>query len=254
MTHPENNANRAVVLYKGSPLERVDTRSLVFPETQQQEPRFFLPEDIVVGRYRVTGFLMIDNRPEKRWVSYTNSEWIGVEVHEPDMFFKGSTNSSHFFNADRGFKMIRYFVLPPDVAKFFDQDRFLGGPMIDKCCRDETLPDEFDEELADPNYAFGSERFSTGVEEIIESAVKASFPELTPDEQKSYGWGRNQHAYVSFHPWQDFKFVIQEGQNSIFAAIKNFDDVLSRFDRNQILSEKDLQVTASDIPQIQTEG
>ena len=64
--------------------------------------------------------------------------------------------------------------------------------------------------------------------------------------------GSNQHAYVSFHPWQDFKFVIQEGQNSIYAAIGNFDDLLSRFDSNRVLPERDLQVTVSDTPQIQS--
>lgn len=248
MTAPEVNTNRAIVLYNGAPLERIDTRALVFTDGHQENPRFFIPEDIVAGRYRVIGFLIVDNKPENRWVSYTNGEWTGVEVSEPDMLFKESTNRSHFLNTSRGFKMIRYFILPPNVAEFFEQDKFLGGPLIDKCCREGTLPEEFDEEPANTNHAFG---LGDG-EELTKSVVKASFPELTADEQRRYGWGSNQRAYVSFHPWQDFKFVIQEGQKSIYTAINNFDDILARFDRKRVLPERDLQVTASDIPQIQT--
>lgn len=250
MTAPEVNTNRAIVLYNGAPLERIDTRALVFTDGHQENPRFFIPEYIVAGRYRVIGFLIVDNKPENRWISYTDSEWTDP-VTEEEMFFRGKTNRSHFLNTDRGFKMIRYFILPPNVADFFEQDKFLGGPLIDKCCREGTLPEEFDEEPARTLHAFGSIVYSKGSEEILGSVIKASFLELTTDEQRRYTWGSNQHAYVSFHPWQDFKFVIQEGQKSIYTAINNFDDILARFDRKRVLPERDLQVTASDIPQIQ---
>lgn len=252
MTSPENSANRAIVLYQGAPLERIDTRALVFQETHQKESRFFIPEDIVIGRYGVIGFVLVDNKPEQRWVSYTNSEWTGVHTGEPEVYLSHSQNTSHFVNTDRGFKMMRYFILPPEVAEFFERDKFLGEPLIDKCCREGTLPEEFDENRADSRYAFGYGGYTEGGIELIEAAIRASFPELTEEERARYYWGRNQYAYVSFHPWQEFKYVTQEGQSSIYAAVNNFDDVLTRFDTNKLLSPRDLRITIEDNPQIQS--
>lgn len=251
MATPENDANRAVVLYQGAPLEQIGTRALIFPGGRQQESRFFLPEDIVVGRYGVIGFLVIDKTPEQRWVSYTSYDWTGVEVRDYDASWRGG-NATHFLNTDQGFKMVRYFILPPSVGDFFAKDKFLGEPLIDKCCREGTLPEEFDEEKAYPNIAFWS---GDEVQEgLIRPVIKASLPELSGDELFSYDWGKNQNSYVSFHPWQDFKYVIGEGQNSIHAAISNFDDVIGKFDTKQLLTPRDLRVTSGDNSQIQIAG
>lgn len=254
MAVPEINANRALVLYQGAPLEQIGTRALIFPGGQQQESRFFIPEDIVVGRYGVAGFVVVDKSPEDRWVTYTDSEWSGVGYREDEVRlrveFEGA-NPTHFLHTDRGFKMIRYFVLSPQVEDFFAKDRFLGEPLIDKCCREGTLPEEFDEVPAHTNHAFGNAAFRGVEEDLIDAVIRTTFPDLTEEEMEMYSHGRNQYAYVSFHPWQEFKYVIGEGQNSIYAAISNFDEVIGRFDTKQLLTPRDLRVTSADNPQIQ---
>jgi len=232
-------SERSIVLYQGSPIERVDTRTLAFPEGRQGDPRYFVPEDIVVSQYGVIGFLIVDKTPEQRWYSYDNSEWTGVEVRNigPDQ------NPSHFLNTDAGFKMIRYFMLPPTVGNFFARDRFLGEPMIDKCCREGTLPDEFDEIRADtPGFAFGLKAGYLFEEhqEFVRTVAKASFPDLTDEELDHYDWGKNQYTYLSFHPWQDFKHVISRGMESLLAAMNNFDTVIERFDSKRVLTPRDL--------------
>ncbi len=235
----EPEPNRAVVLYQGLPVETIGTRALTFPEGHQKEPQFFLPEDIVVGRYGVIGFLMVDNHPEQRNLTYTNGEWTGVEIEEYAVL--PGKNNSHFLNTDRGFKMIRYFILPPNVADFFANDKFLGEPMIDKCCRESTLPEEFDEVQALTRHVFGPAGWTEGAVEIVRAVIKASLPQLDEELLQRYDeYGKSQYPYVSFHPWQEFKFVIGEGQKSIYAAMNNFDTFISRFDSSRVLEEREL--------------
>ena len=155
MVNPERGSERAVIVYEGSPVEKIGTRALAFPEVHQKEPRFFLPEDIVVSRYGIIGFLIVDNHPEQRNVTYANPEWTGIKIDEYTLGLGDKKNSPHFFKTDKGFKMVRYFILPPNVGDFFAQDKYLNEAMIDKMCRQETFAEEFDEEPEKLKWVFG---------------------------------------------------------------------------------------------------
>ena len=74
-----------------------------------------------MGQYGVTGFLIVDTRPEERWESYTNTDLYGVShslehcIHIPDDVRNDPVRISHYINTDKGFKMVRYFLIPKNV-------------------------------------------------------------------------------------------------------------------------------------------
>lgn len=123
-----NEQDREIIPYQGQALEVIRSKGLILPDSPAAK-RFFLPSGAVVGRYGVIGFVMIDSKPENRYVSYTDGDWVGVTYREEDFkWIYSDRNPSHFLNTDTGFKMIRYFALPSAVRIFFEKDKFLGIP------------------------------------------------------------------------------------------------------------------------------
>lgn len=238
---PSQAENRALQPYQESVLARIEPTSLSLQETRERK-RFFLPADVLISRYGIIGFLLVDTRPEQRWLTYTDAEWIGVPCTEGSVPYgseEDRVRRSHFIDTDTGFKMVRYFVLPPKVSEFFNRDKFLGDPFIDKCCREGTLPEEFDEIPADPAWAFGTAAsFRENLELFVNDIVQGANPQASQDEIEQYFRIGNHRTYVSFHAWQDSKEVFSEGERSLAAALGNFDSVLERFDREGIHREK----------------
>lgn len=137
--------------------------------------------------------------------------------------------------------MIRYFILPNNVKDFFRKDKFLGYPMIDKCCREDTLPEEFDETEVNPVYAFNGEEIET-----VDMIITGISPKLEQIGELRFSWEDfGHHPYFSFHPWQVYKPVVEVGEESIVKAIKNFDNFLSRFDQKRILQKRTLEIKGS---------
>lgn len=236
---------RSIEVHQGAPLERVSASGLVLAQ-YLGEPRYYLASDVAVGNYGVIGFVLADSRPEKRWHSYTNGEWIGVEYSEDDILFSDLIHDplsrNHFLDTDQGFRMIRHFVMPLNIRDFFEKDRFLGDPLVDKCCREGTLPEDFDEVPGRPNYIYWEGRTDGNPEGLLSKIIRYANPALEYSEDPGILWQDLGHrTYLSFHPWQAYKPVIEEGQESIFRAIANFDGVLSRFDRNGVLQTRGLE-------------
>src|SRR3989338_2966576 len=75
-----------IILYEGSPLERITTSDIVLRSDAplMKQKRFYLASDVVVGEYGVTGFVIVDNKPEDRWISYTDGDELGVRWGEND--------------------------------------------------------------------------------------------------------------------------------------------------------------------------
>lgn len=240
-----------VIVYQGSPLERVAASQLVMPETfmMMEQKKLYLASDVIIGKYGIVGMVIVDSRPEKRWYSYTNSDWTGVsmdaEADDPDFLLArhgiesyDSYRKAHFFDTDKGFKMIRYFILPENVREFFKRDSYLGDPLIDKCCREGTLPAEFDEVVVNPSLGFRDED-----REVIDMILGQISPSLEKIGQHRFSWEDfGHHLYFSFHPWQHYKPVAQAGEEAVVRAVKNFDSVLRRFDEREVLQKRDLQV------------
>jgi len=235
-----------IILYEGNPLERIASSNIVLSNDRplMEQKRLFLASDVVLGEYGVTGFVVVDNKPEDRWISYTESDEIGVKWSENDtlqftVWKEGDPNRlSHYLNTSQGFKMIRYFILPSKVRDFFRTDRFLGEPMIDKCAREGTIPDKFDETNVNPVYAFhGEER------ELIDSILEHINPRFEQIGESRFSWEDFGHrVYFSFHPWQVYKPVLGFGEESVVRAIRNFDQFLSRFDEKKKLNRRDLEI------------
>lgn len=242
----------SVILYEGSPLERI-AASAVLPRNKDvlQEflhSRFFLPSDIVMGRYGVTGFLIIDTRPEERWESYTDtnlyyiSHSLDHRIHIPDEDRNDPIRVSHYINTDKGFKMIRYFLLPNNVRTFFESDEDLGEPMVRKCCR--TIPKWFDEDEA--REVFGELSGDEEGDKLVAAIIEGITPRLRQigeTELKRYDF--KHQRYLSFHPWRFVKDVLAVGEDSIVEAIGNFDKFLGTMDRRGVLRKRNLQTNGA---------
>lgn len=236
---------REVILYQDQPLEVIRSRSLALPDSPAAR-RFSPLSDVVVGRYGVTGFVIVDNRPEKRFVSYNDGDWVGLTYSEDErkhfhLSYPGQ-DPAHFFDTDTGFKMIRYFALPPSVREFFKLDRFLGDPFIDKCCREGTLPEEFDEVPSAYKWAFWRAN-EDEIRQVTNSVVLGVNPHVTKEQLEDWNNPWREVVYLSFHPWRDLIHVLTAGVDSIYAAIHNFDEVISRFDRDRRLTPRALRLS-----------
>lgn len=231
-----------IILYEGSPLEVISNSSIVLSgNSLMEQKRFYLASDVIVGRYGVTGFVIVDNRPEKRWVSYTDGSYSGVTYKPKGYLGSGIEDKSrflsHFVDTDTGFKMIRYFILPENIKEFFKRDEYLGDPMITKCCEQDTLPKEFDEVKATLIYL--SDNDQNLLKEIIRY-ISGGLKHI--DEHSLFEAYYGHWVYFSFHPWQVYSPVIKAGEEGVIRSIRNFDNFLERFDRNAQLKKRDLQI------------
>ncbi|MBI2632243.1 hypothetical protein HYW75_04525 [Candidatus Pacearchaeota archaeon] len=235
-----------IILYKNKPLERITASNIVLREETplMKEKRLFLASDVIVGEYGITGFVAVDNKPEDRWWSYTEGDRIGVKwsVEDSPLLVAWKVSNpkrlSHYINTSTGFKMIRYFVLPSSVQEFFRRDKFLGDPLINKCAREGTILEEFDEVLVNPTYAFSGEQ-----RELIDGILEHINPRLEKIGESRLSWEDYGHAvYFSFHPWQEYKPILEIGQESIMNSVLNFDKFLSHFDQRKTLKKRVLEL------------
>jgi hypothetical protein len=245
--------NNQIILYEGSPLERIAASDIVLRSdtSLMKQKRLYLASDVFVGEYNVTGFVVVDNQPEQRWISYTDGDKIGVpwgnDPNQIEFDLFGITNDAqrlaHFIGTDKGFKMIRYFILPLNVEDFFRSDRYIGEPLIDKCVCEGTIPDEFDEQKVNPVYAFRERE----EEELIDRIIEHINPRLKQIGESRLSWEHfGHHVYFSFHPWQVYKPILEVGEESIVRAIRNFDKLLSRFDEKKKLQKRILKVKGAE--------
>ncbi len=189
------------------------------------QPRFFLPAEVIVGRYGVVGMVIADNRPEYRWVSYDDGEWTGIGYRESDMYgVTDPVKRAHFLNTESGFSLLRTFALPAQIAEVFDRDKFLGEPMIEKCACDSVFDEgvEFDERRALPEYQPVKNALP-----LMETIAQAAWHSAGIPGDKTYEW-KQYRTWISFHGWFVFSQAIVQAQLALEKAIGNFDYFLSR--------------------------
>lgn len=230
-----------------------------------ENERIFLASDVMVSKYGIVGYLTVDNQPGDREVSYTESEHTGmtldtyyifgterVLVYNPqtgeEEFSSDEVRLSHYFQTHKGFKMLRRFILPENIAKFFASDRFLGDPSIDKCCREETLPEDYDEEIANLGcLSLHAEQDSIEkIDKIIlPYFIKKPFVNKSCWEEKNF----LERTYISFHRWPFYPEVLEKGAESIKKAFENFDILLGKFDtKSPIVREERPQPQRPELP------
>ena len=240
----------SVILYEGSPLERIAATTVLPTERQALQEflhsRFFVASDLVAGQYGVTGFLIVDTRPERRWESYTDNDLYGVThgldhcVHIPDEVRNDPVRISHYINTEHGFKMIRYFLLPKSVDAFFKNDRFLGEGMIKKACEQDAMPHWYDEE--EGYDVFTHDAGSEAGRKIVERVIQEITPRLQQiGETNLQEFDFRHQRYLSFHPWQFLREALAVGEDSIVQSIGNFDRFLAAFDKRSVLRKRDIR-------------
>lgn len=235
----------SLVIRRDQHLERVSATNLLtksVTDLPTRQGQVFLASDIVTGDYGVTAFILVDAAPEDRWVEYSHAHPLtpctqggSYDDREP----------THFFHTRNGFKMIRNFILPETVKRFFEQDRFLGEPMIQKCCLDGTIPDDFDEEPVDPEFTI-AQSIGDFYDRYEKLKIKKAQAErimhlISPDLEQLENPDSYKRTFLSFHAWWDYyQRVLASGQESLYLAVANFDEVLSRFDQREVLIRRGL--------------
>lgn len=215
-------ADTDVVLWKGSLTQALVSRAGANSPIIQS--RFFIPSEVLVSRYGVVGMLIVDSKPDHRKVSYTNTEWIGLDCTEDSLEFKDydPVRRAHFVGTERGLSIIRVFGLPSQVADVFEKDSFLGEPMIAKCACDRTFDVEFDEEPAKFNW-----NPVDGAMPLIQTVALAGWESAGLPHDTVKQW-RQFRTWLSFHGWFAFEQAVGQAQQSLERAIYNFDNFLQR--------------------------
>lgn len=174
----------SVVLYEGSPLERISSSS-VFPSVTHS--KHFVYKEIVMGQYGTAGFLIIDTRPDKRQLNYNGDDGYGLcgyyseqehGIDHPPYFVSfNPERKDHFIGTEKGFSMVRNFILPPSLVDFVNSERLIGEPIVDKAVM--TLPAEFDEVKGYGFYVF-SDAEGERLLDLVIACLKPKIAEVDP--------------------------------------------------------------------------
>jgi|Napbiome12C3dose_1001474.scaffolds.fasta_scaffold00001_354 hypothetical protein len=220
-----------IVQSQGRLVEKIDLTNQQITASNQQE-RYFPAAPFYRSAFGIEGYLFVDHHPEARWHSYTRGDCVHVPYHRGKPSYCGHDvpptddpiRLAHFFNTDQGFKLVRFFHLPEGVAQAFEEDAFSGDHLIEKCTRDRTLPQNFDEEPV-------SLTFLDNDDTNLKSLVKALTPINPAYSELASGsvlTAPNHRVYFSFHPWPWYNLVVRIGEESLIKALVNFDTVLER--------------------------
>ena len=192
------------------------------------QSRFFLPSEVLVSHHGIVAMVIVDNKPGRRNISYVEDEWSGVGIdldlvkyiHEDDPIRR-----CHFVDTEKGFSLIRAFILPSCIEKVFSRDQFLGEPFIDKCINDRTFDVEFDEERA----SFRSNPVREAVPLIKTFTASAWQMACLPELDTGNVDDVHVRTWLSFHGWFMFPHAVAQAQLSLVKALGNFDSLLERF-------------------------
>jgi hypothetical protein len=253
MTGLEGELRGQIELYQGNPIERIPNEKLTLREKLGAET-LFLASDVTVGQYGQLGFVVIDTKPEKRYLGYFDGEDIGrtyeTEGEMLSIQYPDPNRQSHFLNTNIGFKMIRYFVLPPSVSDFFAREKNIGDAYIQKCLAEDSIPDDFDEVRANPFHVFGPYEAEMQGKSLIKAVLDRvnQGGNLKEKFDPSRMFGR--HCYASFFPWQVQVPVLEQARISILEGVSKLDHIISVLDNNNALAKRDLEPEPSNLPAI----
>ncbi|MDB5259005.1 MAG: hypothetical protein JWO73_213 [Candidatus Taylorbacteria bacterium] len=189
--------------------------------------QYFIPTPIQISADGIVAMLIVDTQPEKRWVSYSDVNYSGIECGE------GSTDASHspvrrahYIDTHRGFSLLKVFILPPKIEELFGKDRFLGEPFIEKCVLDGVFDPgiELDEERVWCSFGSVTNALDLITVTLDQSWKAAGMPEYCDSIAERKCRFRN---WISFHAWFAFPQTIELADASILRALGNFDTLLA---------------------------
>ncbi len=201
--------------------------------TLEEQHRYFLPTEILISQHGIVGMLIADTKPEKRNVTYTDSEWTGISVDTErwaQEFANDPVRRAHYVDTENGFSFYRIFALPDSAVQNFAKDRFLGNPMIEKCICDGVFGEGVE---LDEIQASAGERPISKVMPLIELLAHAGWQHAGLKEPADKGI-INQYtqiwSWISFHGWFDYRNALKHAQGAMEQTIQNFDHFLQRFE------------------------
>ncbi len=212
----------SLILWKGALTHKLAQESAIVAQE-----RFFILGEVQISRYGVIGMVVVDTRPQKRMISYTDWEWTGVECDTRPWVYEGDPfRRHHYVDTERGCSIIRIFALPPTISKIFELDAFLGDPVINKCCCDKVFDAEFDEvpsgTISDPVNQLGGITSTVFPIAWKEAGLVDMNPEAFFD----------QRFWLSFHGLFAFSQAGRQAETAVTRALLNFDSFLERFSKD----------------------
>lgn len=184
----------------------------------------YLGTDLFQGMYGVTSFGVVVPRPNNRPRYYNAQEGPCGDYEEEDLEFaleitENPIRKAHYIDTKLGFAVVRTVIAPSEVLARLHSQRFIGPAIIDKCCLDDTIPSDFDEDLElGLGQALGHDKAKG-----IDVAQKRVVNQVEATTGKLYAFVRE---YPSWHSYRVYASVMNQVTEACKATVANFDEVL----------------------------
>lgn len=180
----------------------------------------YLGTDVFQGMYGVTSFGVVVPRPHNRPRYYNAQEGPCGDYEEEDVDYTDPVRKAHFVNASLGFAVVRTVIAPNEVVTRLRSDRYLGEAVVDKCCLDQVLPEDFDEDH-ELDLTGALEHDKAEAVDITQKRVQGEVEAVT---------GRMYTAireYPSWHGYRMYASVMTDITEACKTTVANFDEILS---------------------------
>ena len=194
-------------------------------DTMQEEElainhQAYLGTDVFQGMYGVTSFGIVVPRPHNRPRYYSAQEGPCGDYEEEDVDYTDLVRKAHFLNAELGFAVVRTVIAPVEVVTKLRSDRYLGVAVVDKCCLDEVLPEDFDEDHElDLSAALRHDKAEAV--DITQKRVQAEVEATTGHMYTAI------REYPSWHGYRMYNSVMTDITEACKATVANFDELLT---------------------------
>lgn len=254
-----------VVVYEGSPLERVNAAEIAARRPEllvRGGEQVYLAGEVVVGDYGVAGCLIVDAHPEQRLVSYemdrdgwypsypgSYEEYLkdaernhlspegNMATFDMELDFDNPEHFARFVGTAGGFKVVRAFLTPRELKAQMDGlGKFVGPAVRQECFSGEEVTLVPNEERMEhwPGQDIGDTRSENWHFDSLMAEKLAAL-------EAALGLGdTNRDYYVSFHGWPWHKQVMDLAQASLQASIARVDQLLGSLDRRQTIATRGL--------------
>ncbi|HEX5797859.1 MAG TPA: hypothetical protein VFX79_00750 [Candidatus Saccharimonadales bacterium] len=220
---------RQIIAVPGAELDQVQSGEVV----RSEDP--YLASDVYQNSFGVASFALGIPHPSQRPVVYEGEGTAGPyhgdgEDHPSPSISGDPVKRAHFYNTDRGFAIVRTIIAPTEVTTALHEDKFLGPAVIDKCCLEETVPSDLDEQtmqtgLLEPaswlalpgardwDHIEGINPYTDRIRQRLQAATGSEYELL--------------REYPSWHSYRVYREVLEQIIRGCKATVANFDEVLS---------------------------
>lgn len=250
---------------------------------ERQSP-LFVAGDIHFSQLGVIGFVLVDARPEDRFMDYEDTESrVYHRTYEPPDYYDRNWENPAFVSrhhkTSEGLKALRFYMLPKSVASFLKDRPRLQAAILEECLSgvDIPVPDDYYEQAMSVHNVFCSpgsgyedeQQLQLGQQKVRAlgdilalldpSTDRAAFRlfdgdlswNLLPiDRHSPYSYS----AYMSFHPWREQARALPVLETAVTASLELVDTTIKQFDRNGVVlaqTQETWRDGAGSIPAVQ---